>query len=95
LDRCYDLTPRELANAREGRMEREKAVFQAEYQANWEQIRWLAAAVVSLNGFQKKAVAPEKLLTFPWEKNVKKKRQTQLKLSEAKGIMANYKKYLN
>lgn len=84
----YELTPREFSNKSVGYFER----VERDFKTSWEQTRWLAAMVMTPH--LKKAMRPNDLATFPWEKNEKKTKQKPkptrfelIKLAEDLGIL--------
>lgn len=84
----YELTPREFSNKSVGHFDR----VERDFKTSWEQTRWLAAMV--MNPHLKKALKPNDLATFPWEKNYKKTKQKTpptrfelIKLAEDLGIL--------
>lgn len=84
----YELTPREFSNKSVGYFER----VERDFKTSWEQTRWLAAMV--MNPHLKKALKPNDLATFPWEKTKKKTKQKPIptrfeliKLAEDLGIL--------
>jgi hypothetical protein len=84
----YELTPREFSNKSVGYFER----VERDFKTSWEQTRWLAAMVMTPH--LKKALKPNDLATFPWEKTTKKTKQKPkptrfelIKLAEDLGIL--------
>jgi len=62
LEELYNMNPKNYLNAQLGfgRM------YAQNQQAEWERARWIACVII--NPHLKKAISPEKITTFPWEK---------------------------
>lgn len=61
------MTPRNFINAQLGT----KRLWKFEEQTHWERARWMACVII--NPHLKRSIEPQKITTFPWEKERKKK----------------------
>lgn len=82
----YELTPRQFQNLFNGYADKEEQ----ERKERWYQVRW--KAYWSAVGHLKKNTTPEKLLQFPWEKEVQESAgmPTDEEIEESKQFWVDY-----